>query len=317
MASFQDNFHARWHHLSDPHVRDLAWLLDAPDLLDPLAPQWRGQIATLGTGRDAQVQAWLAELDRAPALLHAALELQPMTRLGRYAEKLMAFYFAHQGSLLAHGVQVRSGKNATIGEFDFLLRQGEALVHWEFATKFYLLASDATLPGDMQGADYFIGPNLADSLGAKMRKILDRQLQLGAHPAAQAYLPQPVTVAQALVKGWLFYHPQDQRAGPSSGVSAAHCHGFWNSLSEFGKLDGGPYVILPRLSWLAPARIHSGLALEKNRLQEVLARHFEQDTMPVMIAQLGECDGWMLESSRGFIVPDDWRSKADSRIHHP
>jgi hypothetical protein len=33
-STFQQQFHARWHCLRDPHVRALAWLLDAPDLLD-------------------------------------------------------------------------------------------------------------------------------------------------------------------------------------------------------------------------------------------------------------------------------------------
>nr|WP_308622168.1 DUF1853 family protein [Massilia sp. Se16.2.3] len=38
--------------------------------------------------------------------------------------------------------------------------------HIEFATKFYLLQGEA---GDR--FDALVGPNLADSLGAKMRKI--------------------------------------------------------------------------------------------------------------------------------------------------
>ncbi len=46
-ATCQDGFHRRWGHLRDPHVRTLAWLLTAPDLLDLQAPQWRGLIATL------------------------------------------------------------------------------------------------------------------------------------------------------------------------------------------------------------------------------------------------------------------------------
>ncbi|HEX7634981.1 MAG TPA: DUF1853 domain-containing protein, partial [Noviherbaspirillum sp.] len=47
LPSHQAQFHRRWNHLNDPHVRTLAWLLDAPDLLDPQAPQWQGRIASI------------------------------------------------------------------------------------------------------------------------------------------------------------------------------------------------------------------------------------------------------------------------------
>ncbi|MEO8598457.1 MAG: DUF1853 domain-containing protein, partial [bacterium] len=33
-ATSQAGFHQRWGHLHDPHVRALAWLLSAPDMLD-------------------------------------------------------------------------------------------------------------------------------------------------------------------------------------------------------------------------------------------------------------------------------------------
>jgi hypothetical protein len=95
---------------------------------------------------------------------------------------------------------VRADRTDTIGEFDFLLNDGDHLVHIEFATKFYLLDANST-SADFNG---LIGPNLADSLGAKMRKIFDSSLRWPAirprKPAAAAGAR-----AQALVKGWLFY----------------------------------------------------------------------------------------------------------------
>lgn len=313
IESCQARFHQRWQHLNDPHVRALAWLLDAPDLLDPQAPQWRGLIATLAGVPDQQSVDWLAALDVAPEALHAYLDIGPYTRLGRYAEKLMAFYFQQQGTLFAHGIQVRAGKNHTVGEFDFLLHQGDALLHLEFATKFYLLESS----GVGLAADYFVGPNLADTLGAKMHKILDRQLSLAQHPAAQIHLPQAIAAAQALVKGWLFYHADDPHAAPSMGVSVAHCRGFWCAWSELQhepQEQNTRYVILPRLSWLAPARVRFEQTLSRPQLLESLQAHFTQDTMPVLVAALAEHDGWMIEMRRGFIVPDDWRSRASERV---
>jgi hypothetical protein len=287
-------------------------------LLDPLAPQWQGRIASLGEDAGREAASWLRELDCAPAELHASLGLSPYARLGRYAEKLMAFYFRRQGILVAHGLQVQAGKSGTVGEFDFLLQRGADLLHWEFATKFYLLQA-APLQGQGQGpagrseADYFVGPNLADTLGAKMSKILQRQLALGQHPAAQPLLPQPVAVAQALVKGWLFYR-RDGALPAAFGVSQAHCRGFWCALADLEPAPGQLYAILPRLSWLAPARLALADALSATALRQRLSEHFATDRMPLLVALLEPSGQHAIETGRGFVVPDDWGMRAEQRI---
>ena len=318
---FQENFHRRWHHLRDSHVRALAWLLDAPDLLDPHARQWGGKIATLSPD-PAELAAWLLALDAAPAGLHAFLNIPTMSRLGRYAEKLLAFYFSANGSLVAHGLQVQAARHDTIGEFDFLLREGADLVHWEFATKFYLFEA----PAKVEGGDYFVGPNLADTLGAKMDKILHRQLALSRHPASQSYLPESVMHARALIKGWLFYHRDDTVALASSGVAVDHCRGFWCALAEFGLIEGDCFTVVPRLSWLAPTRVPLSDGMCRNDMAIWLIEHFARDAMPVMLARLrpetaderaASADGsepMALESGRGFLVPDDWRARAGDRL---
>ncbi|WP_373886868.1 DUF1853 family protein [Duganella sp. BJB1802] len=306
--SYQLRFEQRWGHLTRPHVRALAWLLDAPDLLDPASPHWQGRIATLGA-ISPETAAWLAALEQDPIPLDAALGPRHYSRLGLYAEKLMAFYFAEHGRLVAHGLQVRASRNDTVGEFDFLLRDGDDLVHLEFATKFYLLdASDA-------GADFngLIGPNLADTLGAKMRKIFDKQLSLASHPAAQPLLPQPVARAQALVKGWLFY-PGGEGAAPMPGISQPHCNGFWITLQQAAGLHGDRYAIMPRLHWLAPLKTPlDSTAMNKDELLAALHDHMAQVSAPVMVAELEQQGEWLVERSRGFVVPDDWRAQAAQR----
>jgi len=304
---FQSQFHQRWGGLSDRHVRALAWLLCAPDLLDAAAPQWQGRIAALSALPLPDLDAWLHDLDRHPAALHRHLAAQPIVRLGRYAEKLMAFCLAQCGVLVAHGVQVRSRDDGTVGEFDFLLKLHERLVHWEFATKFYLLAAS----GHGNDADYFIGPNLADTLGAKTRKIFERQLKLSAHPSAQVHLPEPVSAAQALVKGWLFYREGED--GQLPGTSPMHCRGFWRPMSEIDMVTGERYAVLPRLDWLAPARLPIAQALDRHSLRDALAAHFAGERMPVLIAVLDVAGEAALEADRGFIVPDDWRARADAQ----
>jgi len=305
--SFQARFHHRWNHLQDRHVRALAWLLCSPDLLDWRAPQWQGKIAHLAP--EPEIADWLTALDRAPQSLHAYLELHPRTRLGRYAEKLMAFYFHQRGMLVAHSVQVQDDRHTTIGEFDFLLRDGTALAHWEFATKFYLLQTSAEhAPG------YFMGPSLADMLNTKVRKILERQLALGRHPAAQSHLPQALAGAQALIKGWLFYHAGLVPEMPSAGLSMDHCRGFWCTLEETDELTEEQYVLLPRLDWLAPARVPLADCLDRSGLQQALMAYFRINSTPVLVAQLNpQCDA-ALETARGFVVPNDWQRRAHERI---
>jgi hypothetical protein len=318
--SHQEAFQRRWPSLRDPHVRALAWLLDAPDLLDVDAPRWQGRIAALGPLSDFDV-TWLYALDGNPRLLHAHLGQQPTARLGRYAEQLMTFYLQQSGRLIAHNVQVRNGPNATIGEFDFLVHATDAAhegaEHWEFATKFYLLES---YRAHMQ-ADAFVGPNLADSLGAKMDKIMQQQLLLSQHPAAAQYLTRPVTRASALVKGWLFYREADADVSLPTGlgVAAGHCRGFWCELAELDLQQAEHYLLLPRLEWLAPARAPLARSLSAAQLPRAIEALFAQSLAPVMIAVCALStldDQVLLEQRRGFIVPDDWRGKAAQRVQH-
>ena len=284
-------------------MRALAWLIFAPNLLDPDAAQWHGKIATLPSDGDAE--GWLHTLDMHPEELHAFLRIVPFERLGRYAEKLLAFYFQHKGKLVAHGVQVHDTNNQTVGEFDFLLRCDGDLVHWEFATKLYLME------GNRDG-DCFVGPNLADTLQAKMRKILDRQLALSCHPAARAVLPAAISRAQALIKGWLFYR-QGEVGAVQAGITANHCHGFWCTHAEVGFLEADCFVVLPRLSWLAPIQISTDNTLSRFTLLRELDAHFAGDAMPLLVALCQVNGHHAQEVSRGFIVPDDWRARAGQR----
>lgn len=367
--NYQAGFARRWGHLHQPHVRALAWLLDSPDLLDAGDPAWAGKLATPSV-LGAAGAAWLAQLDADPAPLLAALGERPYTRLGLYAEKLMAFYYQAEGRLVAHGLQVRASRNDTVGEFDFLLRltgddgadhtartartdradredradatdgaddadggrrpAAQGIEHIELATKFYLLEGAAA-----SRFDTLIGPNLADSLGAKMRKIVGKQLALAAHPAAQAVLPAPVLRARALVKGWLFYPLQTGATTATTamaGIASGHCSGFWCTSAALAGLPPAHWVILPRLQWLAPYRLGAdrdappaggqqtdrlpgaGDVLDAAALAQAIDALFAHSPAPVMVASLRAlADGSLVEDMRGFVVPPDWQARAALR----
>ena len=312
----QQHFQEFLGHLRNPHVRSLAWLLDAPDLFDHYAPCWEGRIARLGDAVAETDHDLLLSLERDPSPLLKALALSPHTRLGRYAESLMAFYLQTQGVLEKHGLQIRDDNKRTIGEFDFLVRIREEIVHWEFATKFYLLEPG----GNGRDADYFIGPNLADTLGAKMNKIFERQLLLSAHPAAQRMLQIPVSRAQAFVKGWLFYRRHASVPVMLEGLSAAHCRGYWCTHSEWREEFSGDatpdrrYVVLTRLQWLAPARMPKEEMFSGAGLQQQLDAHFAHDDMPLLVAVMAMDGQHAYEIERGFVVRDDWQERASRRL---
>lgn len=303
--NYQAHFARAWKGLCNSHVRALAWLLESPGLLDPVHPHWRGKVASL-PAPGPQLRAWLYGLDADPSPLLAALGDRTYTRLGLYAENLIAFHFRETGQLVAHGLQVRAARNDTVGEFDFLLDAGGGkALHIEFATKFYLL--EGVHPDRL---DSLVGPNLADSLGQKMRKITSKQLELAHHPAAQAVLPRPVERAQALVKGWLFY-PRGTVSG-LEGLHPQHCRGTWCAASELGELEGGSFIVLPRMQWLAPVRTSDGV-LSRGELRAKVDEHFAVPAMPMLVASVREEDGAWIECERAFVVPDDWRERAANR----
>lgn len=313
--SFQDHFHQRWQHLNNPHVRALAWLLESPDLLDHRSPRWEGKIVSLKSD-PVFIYNWLSRLDCDPGELEAWLSVQAYTRLGRYAEKLLAFYLHQSGILMKHGLQIQDTKRETVGEFDFLLKCDESIIHWEFATKFYLLYAEHGVLERAHQADYFIGPNLADTLGAKVRKILDKQLSLARHPAALEQLSFPIQSSQALIKGWLFYHDESLPDYEELGLSQNHCHGFWCTLSDLENKVEEKFVVLPRLKWLAPIKAALSDLLDGKCLQRQLAETFKTETMPVLVSIVRPCEQAAFETARGFIVPDDWHNRAGQRICH-
>ncbi|MBP0597074.1 DUF1853 family protein [Herbaspirillum sp. LeCh32-8] len=328
-GDYQRRFQRRWPRLRDPHVRALAWLLDAPDLMASDAPCWENRIATLGPVSD-EVAAWLNRLQDDPELnaaLQAHMAHQPSARLGRYAEKLLGFYLVRQRQLVAANLQVRNtgATRETLGEFDFLVKRphvdaGAGLEHWEFATKFYLLEQAPSSSGAGVEADAFVGPNLADSLGRKMRKIMSQQLMLSRHPAAAAVLPEPVAAAQALVKGWLFYRDGMPAAAPAIGIAHDHCRGFWCDAAQLQARtfpEDASFVVMPRLEWLAPLRAEAGHALALPALLTELQARFAVEEAPVMVAVCRPSDeGEVVEAERGFIVPDGWQQRAAQTVRH-
>jgi hypothetical protein len=86
-------------------------------------------------------------------------------------------------------------------------------------------------------------------------------------------------------------------------------------LEELGALPGDRFLILPRLQWLPPFRAQSAVwMLDKAQLAAELEDHFTTSDAPVLVALVREEPGNIVEFERGFIVPDDWRDRANARL---
>ncbi|MCC8404710.1 DUF1853 family protein [Paraburkholderia sp. MMS20-SJTN17] len=306
--------------LLDPAVRDLAWLLLSPDLLRPQPPT--GALADpFGTPHDLQATvAWLRVIDAAPEALHRDLAATRVTRLGRYAERLLGFFLQHgpAAQLIAAGVPLRHA-GLTLGECDFLVRtrQGSRL-HWELAVKCYLHAGD-THGGDALGAETarladYVGPNLKDRFDLKLAHLLHHQLPLSAHAEFASTGYAGAWTPQMFVKGWLFYRHGDEPLDRAE-LDPAHGRGWWVTRRDwpaFAAAHAKRWRALPRLEWLAPRYQAQAGADDAGCVDaSTLAAQTSLQHGPTMVAAfVDDNSGHLLERSRGFIVPDDWPDHA-------
>lgn len=309
MNTFQHAFHQQWGTLKDRHVRALAWVLTSPNLLEDSSGVWLDQLDHLRLPQFGHLFEWLHALDEHPSILHEALKLHKFLRLGHYAENLLAYFYSHTGLLYSHGLQVHSPEGETLGEFDYLLFDEFGLQHVELATKFYLFCpteSTKMKPSIFQ----YLGPQLNDNLGAKMQKIMQKQLTLPQHEAARKLVAQKIVSSKAVVKGWLFYRSTQVMQAAITGIAKDHCMGFWWTLEEFEQLAVHYAMPLERLQWLAPAQTELDEVRDKSMMMEYLQRHFHGDNAPVMVAVMRKNGDCMQEFCRGFVVPNDWPYRA-------
>lgn len=294
-------------------VRDLAWTLLSPPLIQFHVPGLHGSTASACVLDFEAFEGDLIRLDQDPTALHDFLNREPAERLGKYFENLIAFWLetSPRYELLARNLQVRDAKQ-TYGELDLIARDLESgrVAHWEVAVKFYLQMGPE--------ADLFswVGPNRRDSLGRKAGHLLEHQASRAQHPVARQQLEQlGIAVDDAIVftKGWLFYAlPGCQLPGFESGdqgrvtkTSAErepeHLRAWWCHSEEFQKLverSGCDWRQLIKPNWLS----------DQSSLLEV----FEPDdpselvsitqTQPTYVVGMRGED----EVERGFVVPNDW-----------
>ncbi len=305
-------------HCHHPLVRDLAWILLAPDLIAMPWPR-RPSRGELGLDDDGQLATWLDALEAAPDTLEEHLAPALKGRMGLYHERLWQFLLdAAPGTrLLAHNLRIHQGKR-TLGELDLLYcrRDDPRPVHLEVAIKFYLGLPQG--PGAPDDQARWIGPGGADSLAAKREHLHRHQLRLAGSPEAHESLarllsphwptgrdgPVPTLAVRLAIPGVLFT-PWHAPLPPPREATPDHLQGHWLFARDWHRLrDGLPRgtlgAWLHKPHWLALPRRE---ALQPLRdLEARLAQHFTGPASPVQLAL------WHPEMGgrRVFVVADDW-----------
>nr|WP_284041246.1 DUF1853 family protein [Halomonas olivaria] len=302
-------------------LRDIAWLLATPDLVElpgpiPSAGRPTRQELGLTEGEDK----WLAQL--APVV--TALDGKLATRMGHYHERLWHLLLGHAPNtrLLAHNVRITYKRN-TLGELDMLYRtrNNPAPIHLEVAIKFYLGLPDG--PGAATSQSRWIGPGGLDSLALKCSHLRHHQLPLSntslalatlAHWLAPRDLGSPTSIQQLTQRlampGVLFY-PWHGALPPPEGATAAHRRGQWCYMRDWPTLaaEKGTALQLAWLEkphWLAPPR--NDAFYPAGELMPIIRRQMQQQRRPQLVMlyspQTAHSGERLVE--RLCIVPDDW-----------
>jgi hypothetical protein len=282
-----------------PAVRHLDWMCHAPALVD--SPKGFRPSDFLPRNLNHRLEEWDQRPETGPAVLTA----DPARRLGHYFESLYECLLTDilGWEVLARNLPVRS-EGITLGELDFIVRNPAdgSVEHHEIAVKFYL-----GYQGEGMDAPLWYGPNSKDRLDLKSRRLLSHQSRMTDRPETRALLesleiPVPAR-ARVFMPGYLFY-PIGQTLPAPPGVPSDHLRGEW---IYSGQLDAGTqfWVPLVKPHWLGPwtqAQAPDGQAATE-ALEMVRTAN-----VPRLFARLAQCpeDGQWHETSRLFVVPDNW-----------
>ncbi|GGX78282.1 hypothetical protein GCM10007160_01890 [Litchfieldella qijiaojingensis] len=309
MCQTSDQRFPLWERYRHPLIRDLAWLIAAPDVLE--TPGFaRPDLKELGL-EGGRLAAWLDALERAPHTLTARIGASRRGRLGHYHERLWQFLLSEAPGthLVAHNLPIVEDKR-TLGELDLIYRNGSTPepIHLEVAIKFYLGLVEG--PGEATSQARWIGPGCADSLAIKYQHLQRHQLPLANSPQAQRQLADMLGEADARVSqrlalpGILFY-PWRHDMPPPRGARANHLRGEWLTWQEWPALRrqlpaGTQGIVLRKPHWLAPPPRSTLHPLSDLNAQ--LAYHFSLPRPPLLLGLYGPERGWR----RVFVTGNDW-----------
>ncbi len=174
------------HQLRHPEVRDLAWVILTPPMLEVTPwPQRHPLAGSDWVQAPERLEAWLRQLDRdSYDLLHWLAQARTR-RLGLYYERLWQYAVRHAPGieLIAANLPIRR-EGHTLGELDMLLRDGDGVHHLELAIKLYLGPQD----GNGHDPARWLGPGCHDRLDRKLTHLSQHQLPIANRPESREVL---------------------------------------------------------------------------------------------------------------------------------
>ena len=266
-------------------IQDLIWIIENPSLLhfevlneltlEPLSDAQELRIIQLGS-----------------------LEIKSY-KLGFYFEALIRLWIqvSEKYTLKAANIQVQNNQQ-TLGEFDFIVEnlEEQKFEHWEVSIKFYLCHQPKL---ELEGC---WGTQLKDVFHGKVSKLKNQQLQLGKSQNGIKTLKEigvKSSVSRGLLKGMLFYNEQlgqfeNDQLNPFS------TKGIWMYHSAWGNTSEGLFVVLKKPFLFSLNSYSKEDILSKKEIQRLI----EKNESPLMLAQVDENEGALLEVSRWWLLPD-------------
>jgi hypothetical protein len=288
-------------------VRDLAWALLSPPLLGETTKIQRHPLQGSRWSRQPQCLAdWLMQQERDASALYAWLAERPVRRLGLYYERLWQFalHAAPDVEVVTANLPIRHN-GQTLGELDLLLRDDEGEHHLELAVKFYLGT------GGSEAADW-LGPGSHDRLDLKLSHLAHHQLPLSSRREARGTLNElQLREARAAfwLGGYLFYPWPDGCPSPR-GAMSGHCRGGWLHRRDWEAFAAtrpdARWQPLPRLAWLAPARMKAEQAWSVEAFRQWLNALLPEANAQLLVRLEQDQTGDWREVERVFLVNDQW-----------
>ena len=222
-------------------------------------------------------------------------ETGPVHRVGRYFEQLVHYWLQHVRGLeiVATGMQLKDDK-ITVGEIDFLYRdEQDALVHCEASIKYFLCHPPSE-------PSCYPGPNARDNYERKVTKLFDKQL------LASVGRVDDVEHRLGLVKGMIFYHPNEPEVARPERLPTGHQRGAWHRFSEMNETMPDPenlFAIVTKPHWLAP--VAGADLVDFDTFHRHLDDHFGNVGHPLLVTTRSPADP-ETEVQRHFVVSGEW-----------
>ena len=301
-----------------PLLGAIQWLLESPVLLDH-----KQHPALLASALPSGCKPLNQDMTECIRALQDELQGKRLHLLGIYYETLWQTLFRQipDTRVISCNRQVQAGKR-TLGEFDLIYYSEvrQAFIHREMAVKFYL-----GLPGSDSLSGWF-GPGLEDRFDKKTDRLLNHQSVLGQTVEGRHSLEAlgiTEVIPEILLQGGLFYPFEGALTAPTL-LSDQHLRGDWLPVSALDHyLESQRFDAITHLNksqWITSPCDGPLSAISMNDIHSAdwLRQHatslLEHCRGPAMLAGLICQDEQYRETTRFFLVPDDWEDKAHLRL---